>query len=160
MEKKKMSPKLRLALIILGVYLLVLLAAAVLIDGRHAEITLLGESEMTVEVGETFTDPGAEAISTGRIFGSSRKPKGLSGQGQVDTGKLGEYTVSYTASVLGRETTVERHVRVVDTQPPVIELNHTEGYKASWFTGYEEEGYTARDNCDGDITGRVERTEL
>ena len=36
MEKKKMSPKLRLALIILGVYLLVLLAAAVLIDGRHA----------------------------------------------------------------------------------------------------------------------------
>ena len=78
----------------------------------------------------------------------------------MDTGKLGEYTVSYTASVLGRETTVERHVRVVDTQPPVIELNHTEGYKASWFTGYEEEGYTARDNCDGDITGRVERTEL
>ena len=67
MEKKKMSPKLRLALIILGVYLLVLLAAAVLIDGRHAEITLLGESEMTVEVGETFTDPGAEAISTGRM---------------------------------------------------------------------------------------------
>ena len=55
---------------------------------------------------------------------------------------------------------MERHVRVVDTQPPVIELNHTEGYKASWFTGYEEEGYTARDNCDGDITGRVERTEL
>ena len=160
MEKKKMSPKLRLALIILGVYLLVLLAAAVLIDGRHVEITLLGESEMTVEVGETFTDPGAQTISTGRIFGSSRKPKGLSGQGQVDTGKLGEYTVSYTASVLGRETTVERHVRVVDTQPPVIELNHTEGYKASWFTGYEEEGYTARDNCDGDITGRVERTEL
>ena len=34
MEKKKMSPKLRLALIILGVYLLVLIAAAVLIDGR------------------------------------------------------------------------------------------------------------------------------
>lgn len=159
MEKKKMGPKLRLALIILGVYLLVLIAAAVLIDGRHAEITLLGESEMTVEVGSEFTDPGAEAISTGRIFGSSKKPKSLSGQGQVDTGKLGEYTISYTASVLGRETRLERHVRVVDTQPPVIELNHIEGYKASWFTGYEEEGYTARDNCDGDITGRVERTE-
>ena len=65
MEKKKMSPKLRLALIILGVYLLVLLAAAVLIDGRHAEITLLGESEMTVEVGRRPYPPGGSSAAAG-----------------------------------------------------------------------------------------------
>lgn len=53
----------------------------------------------------------------------------------------------------------ERHVTVIDTTPPVIELKHIEGYEASWMDGYEEEGYTAFDSCDGDLTSKVIRTE-
>lgn len=160
MKKINVSPKLRTVLLILGAYLLVLLAAAIIIDGRHAEISLLGDAEMTVEYGSEFKDPGAEASAVGRLFGRSKRPAVLTGEGSVDTGKLGEYSIRYTASVLGRETHAERRVTVVDTTPPVIELKHSEGYQPSWFTGYEEEGYTAADNCDGDLTDKVQRTEL
>lgn len=52
-----------------------------------------------------------------------------------------------------------RHVSVVDTVAPVIELQHNaEQAAVSSMADYVEEGYTASDNYDGDITDKVERT--
>ena len=67
--------------------------------------------------------------------------------------------LEYTATVRDKSVSVRRMVSVVDTTPPVIELKHTEGYETDWFTGYEEEGYTAIDSHDGDLTDQVVCTE-
>ena len=59
-----------------------------------------------------------------------------------------------------RDYSTERLVTVVDTTPPVIELKHTEGYTPTWMTGYAEEGYTAFDAVDGDLTDKVQSERL
>ena len=48
-----------------------------------------------------------------------------------------------------------RVVNVVDTTPPEITLLSDPGYTPSWLDGYVEEGYTAHDAHDGDLTGAV-----
>ena len=73
----------------------------------------------------------------------------------VDVHTLGSHGLSYTASFLGRSRTVERTVNVVDTTPPEISLHTIPGYEADWLEGYVEEGYSAYDLCDGDLSGLV-----
>ena len=150
------------ATIILLTVLCVLIGLAVAIarDNRHAEISLVGDQYMTVEYGTEFVDPGVEAKSVGRSFGTFKKAPKVTVTGEVDTGSLGEYVLEYTTTVNKTIASVSRTVSVVDTTPPVIELVHKEGYETDWFTGYEEEGYTATDSRDGDLTDKVVRKEL
>ncbi|MBR6088770.1 MAG: hypothetical protein IKP86_02475, partial [Anaerolineaceae bacterium] len=49
---------------------------------------------------------------------------------------------------------------VPEAAEPVIELKKTEGYTPTWMTGYAEEGYTAFDAVDGDLTDKVESVRL
>lgn len=157
-EKEK--KKLRAAFIALGIYAVILIAAIILVDNRRAEVTLKGEQDVTVEYGTQYSDPGAEAHSVGSIFGAGSRPLTVSTTGSADTGRLGTYIIEYDASYLGSVGRAFRSVTVVDTTPPEIELVHSDTTVHDWFTGYTEEGFTARDNCDGDITDRVEREEF
>ena len=134
-------------------------AIALARDNRHAEVSLLGSEYMTVEYGTEFVDPGVDARSVGNSFGTFKKPPKVEVSGQVDTQTLGDYVLEYTATVRDKSVSVRHMVSVVDTTPPVIELKHTEGYETDWFTGYEEEGYTAIDSHDGDLTDQVVCTE-
>ena len=114
---------------------------------------------MTLEVGEEYTELGAEATSVGRIFKNDGQPLEVSITGDVDTSKVGEYKVVYHAKALFIPGSAVRHVSVVDTVAPVIELQHNaEQAAVSSMADYVEEGYTASDNYDGDITDKVERT--
>lgn len=155
---KKFGKKGIVILVVAVVYVLALAAAALLIDGRHVKFVISGEQTMTVELGGEYTEPGRYAVTTGRLFGDGRELE-LKTEGTVDMQTPGAYELSYVTKFLGREYRAVRRVIVADREPPVIELLHTEGYSPNWFTGYEEEGYTAKDNCDGDVTGRVVRTE-
>lgn len=159
-KKSKLARFLNIAIIILSVYIVVLCAAAVVIDKRHAEIELNGDENVVLEYGAQYVDAGALGFSRGRVFGEwSRHAPVVTVSGAPDTGKLGDYEVHYTATVFGRDAERVRHISVVDTTPPVIELGHKPGYSASWLDGYSEEGYTATDNVDGDITASVVREE-
>ena len=141
-------------------YVVVVAAAAVIIDDRHVEIELVGDSDMTIEVGSQYEDPGAVAAYVGNLFGKTESEDEVAKEIGVDSSKIGDYTVRYSSNAFGKSTEMTRIVRVRDTTPPVIELNHVDGYLASWLVGYSEEGFTATDNYDGDITDRVIRTEV
>ena len=134
-------------------------AAAVIIDDRHIEITLNGDEEQLAEAGERYSDPGAEAFFTGNLFGRTKKPVEIKVESNVDTSVLGDYTVKYSAEAFGRSAESYRRVHVRDTTPPVITLQSKEDYLASWLVGYKEEGFTATDSFDGDLTEKVVRTE-
>ena len=146
--------------LVLVVWLSLTAAAVLLVDDRTVRFYVYGDEELQVEYGTVFNDPGLYAVTSGNLFGESEEHLPIEISGSVDTGKLGTYTLRYTTRHGFSEYSVERHVTVVDTTPPVIELKHIEGYSPTWMTGYAEEGYTARDNVDGDITGKVQRLKL
>ena len=148
----------KIVLLVVALYLVAIAAAAILVDARHVKFVIQGEQTVTVPVGESFTDPGRYAVSAGRLFGE-RGELPVTTSGSVDTHRVGVYELTYSTRYLGRDFSVVRTVNVVDREPPVITLQSVEGYTPSWFTGYEEEGFSAWDNCDGDLTARVQRTE-
>jgi peptidoglycan/xylan/chitin deacetylase (PgdA/CDA1 family) len=159
-EIKKAYRKKRIAIItaITVIYLVIVAAAAVIIDDRHIEITLSGDKDLLAEAGEEFVDPGAEAYFTGNLFGRTKTPVELLVESAVDPSRIGDYTIKYSAEAFGKSAESYRVVHVRDTTPPVITLRHEEGYLASWLVGYTEEGYTATDSFDGDLTDKVVRT--
>ena len=138
-------------------WLILMAALALLLDARTVRFYIYGEDEITLEYGTPYVEPGFYAVTTGRLFGESEKHLEVETLGEVDTGRLGSYVLRYVTHFAFSEYAAERRVNVVDTTPPVIELKHIEGYEPTWMTGYAEEGYTAYDACDGDLTGRVLR---
>lgn len=124
------------------------------------ELRLLGQSSVTVEYGEVFDDPGAEAVGYGTVEDLQRKAVEVTVSGEVDSNKLGSYTVTYQAEYMGVEQSVTRTVSVVDTEAPEIQLEEDPDAYTLPGQPYEEEGFTASDLCDGDLTASVERLEL
>ncbi len=121
-------------------------------------LTVPGETQVTMEVGSTYTDAGASAKIAGGFFGAAGKALKVQTENTVDTTKLGTYTVTYNASYLWMKKTAKRTVQIVDTTAPEITLNTIEGSVTLVGETYEEEGFTAIDNYDGDITAKVERS--
>ena len=100
---------------------------------------------------DTYEEPGAEATVNG-------KPVDVTISGEVDTQKLGTYYVTYKAQYLWLSKTAKREVVVVDTTAPVITLNSIPGHMTLPSEEYQEEGFTAVDDYDGDLTAKVQVT--
>ena len=144
---------------------LVILAVVMRIRNRcEVHIQLNGQQEITVEYGTAYEEAGASAWVTGRKLpgGFRDLTSEITLEGRVDPSKVGIYILTYQVSCWenGKEYTAsqQRTVRVVDTQAPVITL--VEDPDGFTYPGqeYVEEGFSATDNCDGDLTHLVERT--
>ena len=123
------------------------------------ELTLIGDSELQIECGSAYTDPGAEAYLTASLFAPEPREMVVTVNGDVDSGTPGDYELVYEADFLWYRSEAVRTVHVADTTPPTIELQHREGYSPDPDETYEEEGYTAWDAVDGDLTAEVVRRE-
>lgn len=139
----------------------VLAAAAVFMvlqQNRYAlSMTMAGDPIMAVELGQSFEDPGAQAQATDRWHGA--QDAAVDCAGQVDTGKLGVYRLRYQADFHGKVCTAYRDVHVVESLAPVITLVADPERYTLPNAQYEEEGYSATDWYDGDLTELVQRTE-
>ena len=122
-------------------------------DTTAPVITLVGDSQITVEVGSTYTDLGATASDNydGDITAD------IVTVNNVDTSVIGSYTVTYnvTDSSGNAATEVTRTVNVTDTTAPVITLVGDAVVDLSVGDTYSESGATASDNYDGDISADV-----
>lgn len=170
MKKNKSKKVLKITILIASALLLVLcITAAILIHINEftLDISLLGEKTVTVEYGDQYKEEGAKAFFFGSIFKKEPVECKVEISGDVDVSVVGSYTVKYTSvytldGIFGdKKFTAEavRTVKVVDTVAPVIELNHIEGHYTLPGATYEEEGYSASDNYDGDITSSVTAEE-
>ena len=148
----------------LGAVAVLMAVAGALLFGFNRfslRVRLTGPEEMVLEYGETYREPGASPLFLGTRFlteGVLPENAKVDITGQVEEGTLGKYVLTYSARYLWWTATAERTVRVVDSQKPVITLRG-DGAPHIAGTPYEEEGFTAMDNHDGDITDRVVRTE-
>ena len=126
------------------------------------ELVLTGEPKLLLEYGDSFTEPGVTPILRGTlILKDGYTPANLEIRRETDLneGKLGKYTITYSAELLNCQASAQREIRVIDTKAPTITL--TEDPEGTLEEGviYQEAGFTASDNYDGDLTARVVRTE-
>ena len=92
-------------------------SSSVTVEDRDApQITLLGNASLTVNVGDTFIDPGATAIDN--VDGDLSAAIVVSGS--VDTALPGSYNLVYSVSdQAGNSASVTRSVQVQETSPVV-----------------------------------------
>ena len=116
-------------------------------------ITLIGQAEMTLQVGKQYIDGGATASDS---FDGSLNDK-LTTANPVDTSKPGTYSISYDVedSSGNKAVQVVRKVVVVDTESPVITLLGDAVIQQEMGETYQDAGATASDNVDGDISQQI-----
>ena len=108
---------------------------------------------MTIEVGSTFTDPGATALDAG----DGDLTSSIVVSGSVDTSTVGTYTVTYNVSDTSGNAAdpVTRTVNVVDTTVPVITLLGDNPMTIEVGSTFTDPGATALDAGDGDLTSSI-----
>ena len=115
------------------------------LDTKAPEITLVADPNKYTLPNQTYVEEGFSAVDnvdgdiTHLVLRQETKEK-----------------VTYSVSdTMGNKTVVERVIVYNDPEPPVLTLNGETQITVLAGTGYSEPGYTATDNCDGDITGKV-----
>ena len=141
--------KKKIILIVILLFIIVL-ACFGLFHISKINIKLNGDEKTIIHLGEEYKEEGAKAKL---LFFNI---KGLKIDGEVDTSKLGSYTVTYESKFLYKKSKKERTVEVVDGEKPVLQLKGKDNIKIYTNVAYNEKGYTATDNIDGDITDKVE----
>jgi len=115
-------------------------------------ISLVGESTIFLQVGDTFTDPGATAEDSidGDITSS------ITSSGTVDTSTEGTYTIEYSVSdTAGNSVSITRTVVVSLDLPPTITLTGSSTINLTVGDTFTDPGATATDNVDGDLTSSI-----
>lgn len=145
---------------IVGATIFLLFMAAVLyITGDCVLFHTPRGTEFTVDSGVAFDDSDIQAFF--KIpFTNMGLPLELERLGYVDVNTPGRYELIYVASFMGVPHGQQCIVTVVDAQAPTIDLKVDPDYQADWLKGYVEEGYTATDAEEGDLTDKVTAKRL
>lgn len=115
-------------------------------------ISIVGDSRVTVELGESYVDQGATAYDllegdlTDRITVS----------GEVDTNVKGTYEITYSVeNSSGAVVSAVRTVIVQDVTAPILKLLGAPALTVEGGIRYVDAGASAIDGCDGDITTEI-----
>jgi len=124
-------------------------------DTEKPVITLNGESPVSIEQGDSYTDAGATASDN--VDGDLTSEIVVGGD-TVDTSLVGTYVITYnvTDAAGNAADEVSRTVNVTaDSTPPVITRIGSAIVNVNLGDTYIDEGATATDNFDGDITSNI-----
>ncbi|MBR1377450.1 MAG: polysaccharide deacetylase family protein [Bacilli bacterium] len=128
----------------IGVLLVILLIALLSIPK-----IILVDNDVTVNLEEDYIEPGYKAKVL--WFDITNK---VTVTNNIDTNVVGNYEVEYKIDLLF-DIVKKRSVIVIETIPPEITLVGEESVYVCPQSIYEEEGYEAIDNYDGDVTDKV-----
>lgn len=106
---------------------------------------LKGNISEVVEVKSQYDDKGYSFKEKGNVEKITN----------IDVNKIGKQNIIYRLSKDLYNKYIIRNVDVVDTTKPVIELKGKEEINIYVDDKFEDDGYTASDNYDGDLTGSV-----
>ena len=128
-------------ILIIGVFLIIFLLIYLFIPF----FKLKGKREITLEVNNEYKENGY--LTNAKVLEVSNN---------INTSKLGTYTVLYKYKKYNKIKETIRVVNIVDKTPPELDLiGNLEINNCS--KSYQEEGYAAFDNYDGDLTQKVEK---
>lgn len=123
-------------------------------DTTAPVLTLRGRQVMEIMKGDIFIEPGYTA--TDNTDGDITNKVAVTGT--VDVNTPGVYRLEYKVSdTAGNTSTAARTVEVMfsDTAAPVLTLKGNQSMLITQGNSFIEPGYTATDDVDGDITGKV-----
>lgn len=135
---------------IIGGLLLIFLAGFLFIKLSFS-FELKGDQLLQLSYKDHYEEEGA----TLSFFGQDLSKK-IKISGEVTDGKVGEYKIKYSYHLAFIPFSKTRKVSVVDTEKPTIELVGEKSQTMCPNKEYEEEGYRATDEYDGDLTDKVE----
>ncbi|MDM5272454.1 DUF5011 domain-containing protein [Sulfurovum sp. zt1-1] len=117
-------------------------------DTSSPVVTLQGDAQVTISVGDVYMDAGATAYDE---FDGKMDPVKT---GTVNTAVAGTYIITYKATdQAGNTGTISRTVIVVaDTAAPVVTLNGSATVTIKVGESYTDAGATAVDDVDGVLT--------
>lgn len=111
-----------------------------------------GDEIVTVNVFDDYVDEGYRLIKTNKNIKVETK-------NDVNTNIVGTYDVKYSAKINNKVLSTVRKVKVVDQEKPIIKLNGKDEINIVQGLEYNEPGFIAVDNYDGDITSKVVVTD-
>ncbi|WP_302776682.1 immunoglobulin-like domain-containing protein [Anaerotruncus colihominis] len=130
-----------------GAFVLLAAGAAALLT---THFSLNGSAETVVALGDRYREQGAQAS----IFGLDLSDR-ISSDGAVDDSTPGNYTIWYRLDGIPWSTPLARNVQIRDITIPELRLKGSPELTVALNSVFEDPGYDAVDNWDGDITGRV-----
>ncbi len=142
----------QLKIIILITCIIIVLFGIFLLYNPFLTLKLMGNSTISLEVMTNYDEEGYEAK-----FLNNDLTKDVKIIPNIDVNKVGEYTITYTIKALLTTKSIERKIKIVDETKPEIILNGEKNIKLCPNHEYNEEGYNAVDNYDGDITDKVQK---
>jgi len=145
---KKNKKLLIVIIIIIVVLILIGIGTLYYINKSSIEMSLNGDQELTLNYNEEYTENGAKATYL-------NKDIEIEISGEVDTSKVGTYEITYKAKHGKKEKELTRKINIVDTVSPTLELNGQPEIKLYTGNKYNEPGFIATDEYDGDITDKV-----
>ena len=138
--------KISLPLSIIGIIALIIL----FIITNNINFKLNGNNNIKIDLYTNYIDEGYDAF----LFKKSIKNK-VKVINQLDINKIGTYKIIYNLSYLGKNLSLERTIEVIDNEIPIIKLNGKDEIILYINEEYIEEGATAYDNYDKDITNNI-----
>ena len=111
---------------------------------------------LVVEYGSTDDEADINETIKKNVLGKKDNKTDIEIEGNVDVTKLGKYDIKIVASKKKKHISRKVAVKVVDTQAPVISLSGDTEITIEAGSNYEEAGFSAVDNYDGDITDKVD----
>lgn len=143
----------KLSIVILTIILVFLIYCKESIDNIINDFHIKGKDVVVLEVGDEYKEDGAVATFNKKDISDEIKIVS-----NVDTSKVGTYTVSYSYYLkyfkVGK--TIQRKVVVEDTQKPVLIINSEKEIHVGVGQVYNIPSASATDNYDGDITNKIE----
>ena len=122
------------------------------VDTQKPLLELVGDTILTLPVGMEYQEPGWSAYD--RYSGGLTEA--VSVGGELNPAVPGSYTLTYTVSdSSGNTATATRNVVYEDVTAPELFLNGEPEMVIEFGDGFQEPGFTAADDCDGDLTAAV-----
>lgn len=119
----------------------------------HLELSV-SEKTITLEYGVDKM-PKITALCKGTLINRKGTPVKTTMKGELDLQKLGEYQVTFVSEYKDMTISEKRTIIITDTLAPEIQLVSSPDYYTNPSMAYVEEGFSAKDNYDGDITSQV-----
>lgn len=143
---KKINNK-KIIFVVIIITLIIVAIKSICYFMEKPQVKLIGDSNVSLTLGSEYKELGANATVHKKQINNKIQVKG-----EVDTSKVGKYSINYC---INNKPYATRNIEVKDNIVPILELKGSKIINLKENTEYEETGYVAKDNYDGDITNNV-----
>lgn len=133
------------------IIIILLLISLVVLFFWPPKFELTKGQNITLKYGQKYKEPGYKVTKFGHDYSKNVKITN-----KINKNKLGTYDIIYQVKINGLTFKQIRKVKLIDKEKPKITLTGNQNITICPNKEYQEEGYKAIDNYDGDITNKVQ----